>query len=202
MRPRDETPYATHVPVLVGLAQVIRVQRVLEFGAGTFSTLLFLNRAAFPDLIEIVTYEDNNGWAKRVATEAAGDDRLTLKTVPLVPDYVPSVIDSFDLIHIDDSATATLRTKTVNSVAAARPMNTLVAIHDFELLELARAARRFDHVYRFRTFTPQVGVAWYGDAISKGVLSEMQRRIAHHRVTLPVTDIAQWAAVLRDTLAQ
>lgn len=196
VRRRDETPYATHAPVLIALAQVMRVRRVLEFGAGMYSTLLFLNRVAFPELMEIVSYEDDADWAKRVALDAAGDDRLSMRTVASVPECVPDTIDDFDLILIDDSSSATIRTRTVLSVANRRPINALVAIHDYELRELALATRSFDHVYCFRTFTPQVGVAWFGDAMSKRLLSQTESRIARHRTSLPVADIARWTTAL------
>jgi hypothetical protein len=196
VRRRDAMPYATHLPVLIALARVRRIETVLEFGAGRFSTGLFLNRAAFPDVVEVTTYEDNAEWADRVVNEAAGDARLTVLTVPSVPTCVPETIAGFDLVFIDDSLSATARSGTVRSVADRRPLRSLVAIHDFELRELATAARSFDHVYRFRTFTPQVGIAWFGEAVTRRSLTKAQSSIARHRTTLPVADAARWAAAL------
>ena len=45
--PRAENAYATHIPVLVGLGSIRRIERVLEFGCGHYSTKTFLRRSVF-----------------------------------------------------------------------------------------------------------------------------------------------------------
>ena len=51
------SPFATHVPLLRAVGKGIKT--VLELGAGEFSTRLFLDRTYYPDLIELVTVEQD-----------------------------------------------------------------------------------------------------------------------------------------------
>src|ERR1044071_885749 len=48
--PRAHNDYATHIPILIGLARLREIRRVLEFGCGRYSTLTFLKASAFPHL--------------------------------------------------------------------------------------------------------------------------------------------------------
>src|SRR5439155_25567212 len=47
---RSRMDYATHLPILVGLSQSLKVKRVLELGSGMYSTLTFLDSNLFPEL--------------------------------------------------------------------------------------------------------------------------------------------------------
>src|SRR5215212_3358405 len=78
--PRARNDYATHVPILIGLARLREIKTVLEFGCGHYSTLTFLNRSAFPDLEKLQSIENDDTWAATVQ-KAASDDRWTLKLV-------------------------------------------------------------------------------------------------------------------------
>ncbi len=66
------------MPVLLGLAHLINVTRVLELGAGQFSTPLFLNRYVFPNLTILHSLENDLLWATRI-TKAIRDPRLTFQ---------------------------------------------------------------------------------------------------------------------------
>jgi predicted O-methyltransferase YrrM len=195
-QPVSAAPFATHGPVLVGLARLREVRRVLELGSGLVSTPMFLDRAAFPVVDELVSYEDDPAWAARVAEHAGADERLRLHVVASVPDAVPDDLDGFDLVLVDDSLTYADRARTVRAVAARRPAGAVVAIHDYEHRQYAAAARGFDAVHRVRSFTPQVGVAWFGDAIAASQLEDLQRRIDARRGSIDVTDVAGWARAL------
>src|SRR5215207_10889023 len=77
--PRAENDYATHVPILLGLARMREIKSVLEFGCGRYSTLTFLNRAAFPHLERLHSIENDSIWAETIHEAAKSDERWTLK---------------------------------------------------------------------------------------------------------------------------
>jgi len=61
----SEQPYATHIPVLVGVAAACLPDRLVEFGSGDFSTLTFLDETVFPSLLSIESYENNPQWMQQ-----------------------------------------------------------------------------------------------------------------------------------------
>src|SRR5690242_3885967 len=103
--PRAENAYATHVPVLIGLAAIRSVRRVLEFGCGHYSTKTFLQRAAFPDLDELQSVENDRGWAETMRAATRDDPRSTVTVVDGAISAAVSTFDleAFDLILVDDS---------------------------------------------------------------------------------------------------
>ena len=158
--PRSENDYATHVPILIGLARMREIRSVLEFGCGRYSTLTFLNRAAFPDLEKLHSIENDISWGETMNEIAKHDERWTLSLVP--GDIAPSVselnLESFDLILIDDSKTSAERAATICAVAAKQPQRPLIAIHDFEVGDYQQAATHFRRRYKFRAYTPKTGL--------------------------------------------
>ncbi len=67
--------YGSHQPALRAIARFTKVCSIIEFGAGKFSTHLFLDPLVFPDLTSLVTLEQKQGWVKQVLVD---DERLTL----------------------------------------------------------------------------------------------------------------------------
>ena len=70
-----DSGYGSHQPTLRAIAQFTPIRSVIEFGAGKFSTHLFLDPLVFPDLISLVTLEQDRNWVKQVLVD---DPRLTL----------------------------------------------------------------------------------------------------------------------------
>jgi hypothetical protein len=64
--PRAPNEFATHIPILIGIARILPIRHVLELGCGTYSTLTFLNRTALPDLIGLDSLETDLAWAERL----------------------------------------------------------------------------------------------------------------------------------------
>lgn len=186
----SELPYATHLPVLAALAKVYPIRNVLELGAGPYSTSLFLNRVAFPSVETVTSFEDDPDWKEVVLEAVADDERLDLRMVDAVRHSVPKSLEEYDLVFIDDSRTFSERSITVKAVREAHPTG-LVAIHDFEQRHYRAAASGYDHRHIFRTFTPQVGVCWFGDVIDPADLERAHRHIDAGR-GLPLTDIEAW----------
>ncbi len=69
------TGYGSHQPALRAIAKFMEIRSVIEFGAGMYSTHLFLDIEEFPHLKSLVTFEHNREWAAKVLVE---DKRHTL----------------------------------------------------------------------------------------------------------------------------
>jgi len=156
--PRALNDYATHVPILIGLARLREIKSVLEFGCGYYSTLTFLNRAAFPHLERLQSVENDASWAETIHEAAKSDERWTLKLVRReIADAVPD-LEAFDLVLIDDSKTSAQRSATIRAVAGKQPQRPWIVIHDFEVEEYRRAAAGFKQRHTFKAFNPETGV--------------------------------------------
>ena len=158
--PRALNDYATHVPILIGLARLRQIRSVLEFGCGYYSTLTFLNRAAFPHLERLQSVENDSSWAETIHEAAKSDKRWTLKLIRReITDSVSTLdLEAFDLVLIDDSKTSTQRSATIRAVAGKQPQRAWIVIHDFEVSEYRRAAADFQQRHTFKAFNPETGV--------------------------------------------
>lgn len=194
IRPENSEPYATHLPVLMSLARVTPVRRVLELGSGPFSTSLFLDRRAFPDLEDLTSYEDDAEWTKSVLSAVGDDDRLDYRVVDAVSKSVPPELGSFDLIFIDDSRTRAERSETIESVAGKGPRG-LVVVHDFEHRQYRSRTRSFDNRLVFSSLTPQVGVCWNGTLLDPQSLKPARRMITENR-HVSVSDRDAWLKLI------
>ena len=159
--PRAINDYATHVPVLIGLARMREIRNVLEFGCGYYSTLTFLNRAAFPHLQRLHSVENDSSWSETISEVTKYDQRWSLQLVDgEIADSVSTLdLESFDLILIDDSKTSTQRAATIRAVAKRRPQRPWIAIHDFEVGEYKEAASGFRQRHKFNAYNPDTGLA-------------------------------------------
>jgi hypothetical protein len=158
--PRARNDYATHVPILIGLARLREIKSVLEFGCGYYSTLTFLNRAAFPHLERLQSVENDALWAETIHEAAKSDERWTLKLIRReIADSISTLdLEAFDLILIDDSKTSTQRSATIRAVAGKQPQRPWIVIHDFEIEEYRRAAAGFKQRHVFKAFNPETGI--------------------------------------------
>ena len=157
--PRAANDYATHVPILIGLARLREIRAVLEFGCGHYSTFTFLNRSVFPHLETLHSVENDASWAQTIQ-DAVTDQRWHLKLVdgPIAESVSLLDLEAFDLILIDDSKTSAQRKATIRAIASRWPQRALIAIHDYEVDEYQHAARGFKHRYTFRAYNPQTGL--------------------------------------------
>ena len=160
LAPRALKDYATHIPILIGLARLRKVRSVLEFGCGHYSTLTFLNASAFPHLERLHSIENDDSWAQTIEEAARNDLRWRLQLVDgEISESVADLdLESFDLILIDDSKTSGQRAATIRAIAAKEPKRPWIVIHDFEFGEYRRAAAAFQHRHRFRGYNPETGV--------------------------------------------
>ena len=157
--PRAANDYATHVPILIGLATVRKIKTVLEFGCGHYSTLTFLNRSAFPDLERLHSVENDASWAETIQA-VIKDQRWRLQLVDGEIAESVSLLDleAFDLILIDDSKTSAQRKATIRAIASRWPQRAWIVIHDYEVDEYQKACRSFKYRYTLRAYNPQTGL--------------------------------------------
>jgi hypothetical protein len=189
-------PMATHLPVLIGLARLLPIRCVLEFGSGSFSTNAFLNRSAFPDLEVLQSYENDATWYETVRQIVKTDTRLTLA---FLDGLMHSVIDAkavqnYDLVFIDDSSNSYQRSATIRTIIAAQPK--LAVIHDFETFAYRRATKGSYRCYRFSALLPNTGVVWNDDNLTIGQLNELNSFIAEHKCQIAPEDLQGWIKVM------
>jgi hypothetical protein len=119
----QESTYGSHAPILKLIAGRREVQRVVEFGSGTHSTLTFLNEAIFKDLTSLITMEDDKKWLPR-----AVDERWT-KIVCDPTEFIGKVPrdEPPDMIFIDNGPTFEERRPLIEPSV---PLCDFVVLHD------------------------------------------------------------------------
>lgn len=197
-RPFHPNPYATHLPILVGLAKLYQVEKVLELGSGPFSTPTFLDRSVFTQLRNLVSIEDDPAWAREIADLTQGDERLELRAIDgTVAEAVSELsLADYDLIFIDDSDRLEKRVQTISAVSARSDARGIVVIHDFDNVEYRRASSAIRNRVVFRAFTPQVGLLWNTSTIHKRDLRRLRARVKEGSGYLDPTDVSRWNELL------
>lgn len=178
LAPRQDYPldHASHIPILVGLAQKFTIRRVLELGTGAYSTPLFLNRDIFADVVEVVSVEQDAEW--RAKAEAAHGGKIQLT------DVEPTDRTRFDLIFID-SGHAAQRIQTLCELAATPECKALIVVHDAEYPPYRQEMGKIGEQYDFTTFNPETSVVWHRRPESAAIYAKL----------------AEIAGSMRDTLA-
>ena len=194
--PRAENAYATHVPVLIGLAAMRRIERVLEFGCGHYSTKTFLTRSVFPDLKKLHSVENDVRWAQTIR-EAVKDDARSVVTVVngAIGDVVRTFdLETFDLILVDDSTNAEERAATIHALCDLKPSNPWLVIHDYEVEEYQRAAAALKQRFTFKAYNPHTGLVSNGAFTS--ALRTLDRRLKNNSSRLRPDNVEGWLRVL------
>lgn len=202
--PEDvDDPYATHLPVLVGLARLFAVRRVLELGCGPYSTLTFLDRSAFPDLVALHSLENDRSWRRAVAKITREDPRAEIRAAktPMSAAVEGMRLSNYDLILVDDSIEYPVRAETIRKVCENRGGSSLVVIHDFEAEIYREAARRLPNRFAFTALTPNTGLAWDTAVVEGQRLEELNGLIEEHRERVRPQDLAGWIRVVDERFA-
>jgi hypothetical protein len=194
LAPRAEVPYATHVPILVGVATAFKPKVLIEFGSGTFSTLSFLDDVAFPSLQKVESYENNRQWFEQVREQLPPN---TLIDLHFVEGDMHQAVDGANtreagVIFIDDSPTEKARVPTVEEVARRCGDEPVVILHDYDLWRLRLTARKFENRICFRAFNPQSCTMWHGHPERRPILETVNRVIRQHATDVALTDIRAW----------
>lgn len=188
--PRARNDYSTHVPILIGLSRCREIKNVLEFGCGYYSTLTFLNGAAFPHLERLQSVENDASWAETLHDVAKQDDRWSLNLVNGdIADCVPDLdLEAFDLILIDDSKTSAQRASTIRAIANKQPQRPRIVIHDYEVDEYRVAARGFKQRHAFKAYNPQTGLVC--NTVSD--IKALDRKLKENSKHLQPDDLKGW----------
>ena len=194
---RAANPFATHIPILIGLAYLYEVRRILEFGCGNYSTRLFLDRRIFPNLEQLLSYENEHDWHKKFAATLQNDERANLCYVHgSMASVVASVpFDEYQLVFIDDSGVIPERVKTIRQVLAHRSTQNIVIIHDFQTGDYYNATTNTQHRYVFDALNPYTGIVWWDAPISISSLGRINKLVAAHMNLLDLDDIEGWKRV-------
>jgi hypothetical protein len=193
----SEQPYATHIPVLVGVVGACLCERLVEFGSGNFSTLIFLDETVFPSPLRIESYENDLSWMQQMEGKLAANPRIAYRFFNgRMRDAVSSAnLAAADLIFIDDSPNEWERAETVKEVARTCGKRPITIVHDYDLPMIRFACRKFEHRFPFISFTPQSCAVWNGDPNRKALLRSVAQRIQQHAARLSVTDARGWKKV-------
>jgi hypothetical protein len=194
---RSNNPYATHLPVLIGLSRLLAVKRVLELGCGKYSTLTFLNKDIFPVLEVLDSFENDLEWANEMKEITRGDPRIKIRLIDKpMSEIVPQIdFQEYDLIFVDDSVTVDERTRTIYEIAKRKTAVKAVVIHDYENKSYREAAKEFSYRFKFDALNPNTGLVWNGEAISTAQLKAMHVLIRKYSHQIILDDFHQWIRI-------
>jgi hypothetical protein len=194
---RAKNPYATHVPILVGVAAVCRPKLLIEFGSGTFSTLSFMDDVAFPSLERVESYENDKKWFEQVRENLSSNGRIHLQYADgeLYKAVRGANTRDAGMIFVDDSLDSSDRSRTIEEVASQCGTEPVVILHDIDLWRLRLATRKFENRISFNTFNPQCGVMWHGHKERKPALEHVKRIIHKNATKVPLTDVRAWMEI-------
>jgi len=196
---RAEKDYATHIPVLLSLAQAIKVEKVLELGCGEYSTLTFLNTTAFPSLVTLDSLETDQAWLDKISEVVGDDSRLRSRFVPgaMLTAIEETNLDEYDLIFVDDSTTSEERSATITALSRRQPKRPVIVIHDFEVQAYRHAAKTFQHQFTSRAFNPQIGIVWNGEKDLTKALRRAEAVMKRYAKKLDPDNVREWESALR-----
>ena len=192
---RPGEAFATHMPILIGLAGIFQSRNILELGGGTFSTPALLNEAYFPSVAAVHTVEDDLCWFKTLSEYCKDSDKSRISKVSSVSQYIEDIdLSPYDLIFIDDSKTVAERARTIESVLRLERPDTFVAVHDFEVRAYRRCAIKPWRAFDFNVWCPLTGcLTRLGDNNDK--LENLRRLLKRHQSSSP-TELDFWSSLL------
>lgn len=202
--PLSEHPYATHVPVLVALALLVRPRRILEFGSGVYSTSLFLDAAIFPDTESVTVLENDAEWYARLQKVHGDDPRLHAVRVEGTMAQTAGTLDctKYNLIFVDDSTSEQLRANTIAVLSSQAGNGHPIVIHDFQVKKYRWAGRRLRNRFVFTALTPQTCVACLAANPSRDVLASINELIAAHSHSVCEENAKEWQRIFLSNRVQ
>jgi predicted O-methyltransferase YrrM len=194
-----DKPFASHVPVLIALANIVRPKSVLELGSGLYSTGTFLNRSLFPELEHLDTWEDDPTWIRTIKQTLGGDSRLELHTAqaPIHKSITGVVLSQYDVIFIDDSKQDEDRAQTISTVVANRTSRNVIVIHDFEKPCYRSASAGPAHSAAMTALLPNTGVLWDRPDARLRTILDVDQTIRRYRREAP-EDVVFWRSVFHE----
>lgn len=178
---------STHIPILIAVGLKYPIKTVLELGTGYYSTPTFLNREVFPDLEELISYEDDPKW-RYIAMETYKDVRMHLV------EELPSPTHPYDLIFVDNSQSGVTRAQTIRRVAE-EATTSLCVIHDAEDVNYIPEICRFKQTMTIKTYDKWTALAT--NNLELYLCSIDPKMIIEQNLHLYPTDVRGWLEVLR-----
>lgn len=193
--------FASHLPILIGLAGILRVRKVLELGCGTFSTPTLLSRRCFPHLEKLDSLETERTWIEKAAEIVGRDPRWTPTAVGgSMASCIPDLnLENYDLVLVDDSHSYEERARTIRAIAERKPPTGLYLIHDFEAPVYQTASRKFAYRFTFDALLPNTGANWNQDVINSRHFTELNNKIRSFAQNLKSLDVTAWYSALRQS---
>lgn len=194
----NENPFATHLPVLIGMSRLLQINRIIEFGCGRYSTLTFLDRSVFPDIETLHTYENDPAWINQIAELVRQDARVRFEFVngSMSTSINNIQFENYDLIFIDDSLTSEDRAKTIRQVSQNCHSSNVVIIHDYEVRLYREASKIFPNRFTFTALNPNTGIVWSEAPLKKSLLRKLDAVIARHSKRIKSDDLHGWKNIM------
>ena len=192
---RSDLPYATHIPIIVGISTIWRVRKVLELGGGNFSTYTFMDRTIFPEIEELITIEDNPEWGKYLESSLNKDNRF--KLVYDIGNFAVSIseldLSKFDLIFIDNSTSSDTRSETIKIISEKNIGDAVLVIHDFEQKKYQIASNNLPYRYMFDALNPATGLIWANyNKVDYGNLKKINKIISNSNNKVDLINMVDW----------
>lgn len=141
-------PYASHLPTLRFVLALVKPKRVLELGAGIYSTPLFL---ACPSVERLETIETDERWVPEPS------ERLTVRLVKDTVEALPEDLTAYDLVFIDNADNPADRERTIRAVL--EQSHPVTVIHDADIYDEA-INQGAKNVVTFSERIPWTAVCW------------------------------------------
>lgn len=178
--------YATHTPILIGVAALTSPRRILELGSGKFSTPTLNDPALFPTAEHIHTMEDDAEWADIVRALPLDPARSCFELVPSIRDRLSEMdLSSHDLIFVDNAVSTAERAATLRIVLDRARADAVIVMHDFEWRAYRAEVGGDWRFYTFTAWKPHTGVIWKGERLAKSQLAALQRIMRVNRANSP-----------------
>jgi hypothetical protein len=182
--------HATHLPVLIGVGIIISsILSVVEYGAGLYSTPVFLNRQVFPNLELLKSFEPDNEWAEKVYAEVKSDARCSIYATDKLPVF------SDGLVFIDNGPFE----HKINTIRKVFESNFpgLVIIHDSEVQEYKKEFCKFSCYHEFMSFCPETVICC--NRLIAPSIERLGSIISEHS-DVPCVEVQEWIRIFRGYL--
>jgi predicted O-methyltransferase YrrM len=183
--------HATHLPFLIGIGAAFTIRSVFEFGSGLYSTPLFLNQKAYPNVASMVTIEPDSSWAQKVLETIGSDDRIQF----VISDehHLP---EKYDLVFVDNGPEQH-KIQTIRNMAELLRDPAIIVVHDAEHAPYRVEIDKFQTKFVSEKYNP--GTAICANSYTS-VVADLFRgieRIIEQNYHLAVTDVQSWIEVFR-----
>ncbi len=188
--------HASHIPFLVGVGAAFPILAVVEFGSGTYSTSLFLNKKVFPKVEAVISVETDPEWLALVRESAGPDPRLTL----VDKDPVTLALPYVDLVFVDNGPEQH-KIDTIRKLAERCTINTIVVVHDAETATYRKEIDKFQTKFISEKFNPGTAIctnANFGEKLGAEFYSidEAIRKELEYSDQTSVTNVDRWIEVM------